>query len=200
MTTHLSRRRLLQTAAGATVVGGLVGSSIGAAPADAAIRTIGSVSVLRLWGKKSVRQRILGTSRYRYVKVPRTKGLYSGTTRPVLNRGGLCHWIGTPAPLENGNCVLFGHRTTAGGPLRYSHRLVEGDEITLNYGGRSMTYYVVEPPLVIAANDFYAVGSWGDPSVPCITLVACTKLNKMPTSSKYRLLIRAKALVEAPLP
>jgi hypothetical protein len=37
------------------------------------------------------------------------------------------------------------------------------------------------------------VVTWGDVSVPCLTLVSCTMRNKLPTSTKYRLLVRATA-------
>jgi LPXTG-site transpeptidase (sortase) family protein len=189
----LSRRGFLQATAGVAVTGA-VASAVDLAPAGAAIPSVGSAAIVRIWGTKSARQRIPGSTRTRTVKVPKTKPIYEGTAKKILNTGGLCHWFGTPAPLENGNCVLFGHRTSAGGPLRNSHRMKVGDPITLTVAGQTLTYYVAEKPLVIASNDFHSVAGWGNPNKPCLTLVACTKSNGMPTSTKYRLLIRAQAL------
>lgn len=172
----------------------MAASTLDLSPAEAAIPSVGTTSILRLWGTRAVKQRIPGTNRTQRVRVPKTKPIYEGTAKKTLNTGGLCHWFGTPAPLENGNCVLFGHRTSAGGPLRNSHKLAIGDPITLTIGEQTLTYLVVEKPFVIEANDFHSVAMWGRPDVPCLTLVACTKKNLQPTSSKYRLLIRAQAL------
>lgn len=193
MRSMLSRRGILRAIAG-TAVTGAVSTSLDLSSADAAAPTIGSIAARRMWGSKTVRMKIEGTSRTRSVKVARTKPMYEGTTKKVLNRGGLCHWFGTPAPLERGNCVLFGHRTSAGGPLRNSHLMKVGDIIEVTYGGRTLTYTVAEPPLVVLASDYLSVATWGAPNVPCLTLVACTKLNKLPSSTKYRLLIRAQAV------
>lgn len=179
-------------AAGAAVTG-VVATTFDLGAADAAIPPIGTIGIAKIWGTKWVRKPIPGTSRTERVKTSKTKNLYEGTTKKVLNTGGLCHWYGTPAPLENGNCVLFGHRTSAGGPLRNSHRIKVGDPIEINFDGRSLTYYVSEPPFVVASNDYAGVVLWGDSNIPCVTLVACSKKTKLPTSTKFRLLVRATA-------
>lgn len=191
MSTLLSRRGLLRGAA-VSAATGLAVSSLDLSPANAAPQPVGTVAIQRIWGTKLVKQKSLD-GRVRTVKVPKTKAVHEGTTKKILNSGGLCHWAGTPEPLANGNCVLFGHRTSAGGPLRNSHRLQVGDPITLTVNQRTLTYYVTEKPLVVEANDFHSVAIWGRPDLPCLTLVACTKANGQPTSTKYRLLIRAQA-------
>lgn len=191
MPATLTRRRLFQAATGLAASAGAAGL-VGTGAADAA-SPVGAVVIDRIWGKRSVRQRIPGTRRYRTLRVPVTKGLYLGTYKKVLDKGGLCHWFGTSMPLENGNCVLFGHRTSAGGPLRRSERLRVGDPITITSNDLTLTYYVTQAPFVITAADFGSVASWGDPTVPCLTLVSCSMRNKMPTSTKYRLLVRAVA-------
>ena len=190
----LSRRRLLQTIPVAAAAAGSVAALSGTSAQAATIPSIGAASITRLWCTRTVRQRIEGTRRYRSLRVPRTRALYEGTDVPVLNKGGLCHWPGTPALFNPGNCVLFGHRTSAGGPLRNSHRLRVGDQIVLTSGGTTLAYTVMAVPFVIASNDVSAVVSWGDNSAPFLTLVACSKANRLPTSKKYRLLVRAQAL------
>lgn len=190
----LSRRRLLQTIPAALVATGAV-SALADVPAQATtIPSVGSVHITRLWGTRGVREKIVGTRRYRIVRVPRTKALYEGTDVPILDKGGLCHWPGTSSLFAPGNCVLFGHRTHAGGPLRNSHRLRVGDHIVLTSGDVSLTYTVMLKPFVIASNDVSSVVTWGDNSAPFLTLVACSKANRLPTSKKYRLLVRAQAL------
>jgi len=189
----LSRRQVLKSAVAAAAAGGLAVVVGGQAAEAVAPTAFGTIHIRRLWGTKRVRQRIVGTRRYRTVTLPKTKGLYAGTEKTVLDRGGLCHWTGSAEPFAVGNCVLLGHRTSAGGPLRYSHRIKVGDPIVLTVGGTALTYRVTENPKVISASDVAAVFLWGDSSRPGLTLVSCTKLNKLPTSTKYRLLIRAKA-------
>ena len=191
MSASITRRRLVLGAAGLAVTAGTA-TTLGATAAGASA-PVGTIVIERLWGKRSVRARIAGTSRYRTNRVAVTKKLYEGTHKAVLNKGGLCHWFGTPKPFENGNCVLFGHRTTAGGPLRTAHRLRVGDPITLTSNGMTLTYTVAEPPVVVGAKDFTSVVGWGTSTMPCLTLVTCTMRNKLPTSTRYRLLIRATA-------
>ncbi len=191
MPATFTRRRVLLGAAGLAVTAG-ASTTLGVSTAEAA-SPVGVAVIDRLWGKRTVRTRIPGTRRYRTTRVPVTKNLYEGTHKAVLNKGGLCHWFGTPKLFEDGNCVLFGHRTTSGGPLRNSHRFRVGDPITVTSNGMTLTYTVAEPPLVVGAKDFASVVGWGSPTTPCLTLVTCTLRNKMPTSTRYRLLIRAAA-------
>lgn len=189
----LSRRQVLKSAVAAAAAGGLAVAVGGQAAEAVAPAAFGTIHIRRLWGTKRVRQRIGVTRRYRTVTLPKTKGLYAGTEKTVLDRGGLCHWTGSAEPFAVGNCVLFGHRTSAGGPLRNSHRIKIGDPIVLTVGGTALTYFVTEKPKVISSSDVAEVMLWGNPSLPGLTLVSCTKANKLPTSTKYRLLIRAQA-------
>ena len=48
---------------------------------------------------------------------------------------------------------------------------------------------------VVDKDDFVSVAKWGDDTIPRITLVACSKANKKPTSTAYRLIMRAEANV-----
>jgi len=198
MRVSLDRRALLK--AGGAVTLSAVGVSAVADRADANHATAtGRIAVERLWRYyyKYVKTSYVdsrGRRRTRYVKtkVLRSKNTYEGTATKTLNYGGLCHWIGTARPLSNGNCVMFGHRTSYGGPLRYTHRMKVGDQIVLEIDGQgSKTYRVAEPPKVITSRDFAEAINWGDRSRSNLTLVACTRSNGLPTSTKFRLLIRA---------
>ena len=181
----LYRRQLLKAGAGAAVAVAAV--SVLPAHAEAAPKKlpIGTAGIERLWGFSNKKKRIL-----------KPKSVWSGTDKPTLNKGGLCHWIGTAQPLAKGNCVLFGHRTSAGGLLRKSNTMQVGDKVVLSITGiGTKTYAVVELPTVIGSRDFAQAINWGDKSKANITLVACTKPNKLPTSTKFRLLIRCTEVV-----
>jgi len=191
MDQSVDRRQVLKVGAGVVVAAAAV--SVLPAHADAVVKKpVGSAGIERLWGFSNKKKKIL-----------KTKAVWIGTDKATLNKGGLCHWIGTPKPLAKGNCVLFGHRTTAGGLLRLSHKIKVGDKIVLTITGQGTKTYVVvrdttnatstaaSPTAVIGSRDFAQAINWGDKTKANLTLVGCTKTNKLPTSTKFRLLIRA---------
>lgn len=201
---QVDRRQVMKLGAGA-VVGAAAVSALPALKAEAShlpkIVAVGKVGFSRLWGTtiKSTKEYYYdsrGRRRVRYIRtrILKTKGLYIGTDKATLNKGGLCHWVGTPAIMSNGNCVLFGHRTSARGPLRNVHKIKLNDEFVLEYGGQTKTYRVVEPKTIIGSRDFAQAINWGDRDKSYVTLVACTKPNGSPTSTKFRFLVRAVAI------
>jgi LPXTG-site transpeptidase (sortase) family protein len=200
MDLSLDRRTALKAGAGAAVAvvaGTVLADSAQAAtkkkpvakkPPPPKIVSVGLVGAPRLWGLRTVRDK---KTRKR-VKVPVTKKLYLGTEVRILNKGGLCHFVGTPDPNAVGNSVFFGHRTSYGGLLRKSERFKLGDQIMISYGGKTKTYAVVTVPFVVKKDDSDAVFLWTPPPDKAgITVVSCTKPNKKPTSIKYRLVVRA---------
>ena len=186
----VDRRQVLKVGAGAAVAVAAAGAvtnvlpdAAGAAPkkpVEKVGRQLGTIGIERLWGWSNKKKKIL-----------KAKRVYDGTNNKTLNTGGMCHWIGTPMPLAHGNSVLFGHRTAHGAPLRNTHKMKIGDRIVITIGAVKKEYVVVEPPSVIGSKDFARAINWGDKTKANITLVACTKPNLLPTSTKYRLLIRA---------
>jgi len=193
MDQHLDRRTLLGGAV-ALLGGAAIGSALLGDRADAAIPTVGSLAVPQLWGYKNVRQPDpIKKGKFIYVKVPNTKPMYEGTAVPTLNTGGLCHWEGTPVPGQKGNSVLFGHRTSHGGPLLKLHTMKVGDRFTVTYQGAPYVYTVTEAGSVIGSKDFSKLLSWGSPTKRGLTFVACTKPNKQPTDTRYRLIVRSVA-------
>jgi LPXTG-site transpeptidase (sortase) family protein len=126
------------------------------------------------------------------IQIPRlrlSKPVYEGTATPVLNLGGGAHWTGTVMPGTAGNSVIFGHRTSAGGPFRKINVLHNGDIIVV--GGIA---YTIVQSVIVGANQAGTVVGWDTGGSAGITLVACTKLNGLPTSTAYRYLVRALAL------
>jgi hypothetical protein len=177
---EITRRQFMGRSAAVIAAGLATVAALDPAIADAAGKrppSIGQISSPTLWG---VRRGRVGA-----------RLIYDGESTKILNFGGLGHLAGTPLPNQLGNCVLPGHRTSHGGPLRKAHTLVPGDTITVSTtDGVVKTYQLAEPSSIVGAADRAAVVNWGDPSVSSITLVACSKPNHMPTDVRYRLVLR----------
>lgn len=126
------------------------------------------------------------------VRIPRLRvnaWVFGGAdSNAVVDAGHVWHWSGTGLLGQNTNMVLFAHRTEANALLRYQHNLRVGDELLLSGNdGRTFRYvmgydYVTNnrPTNILAATRF-----WPGPTV---SLVSCTKPNKLPTDLKYRLI------------
>jgi len=124
------------------------------------------------------------------VAIPRirlVRPVYSGTSQKVLNKGGFGHWIGSAKPGTNGHCVLFAHRTSAGGPLRKANLLKAGDVVTAN----GVKYTVRKLEIIGNRQVGRALNYAG--GVKRLSLITCTKPNGTPTSTKWRLIVRASA-------
>jgi LPXTG-site transpeptidase (sortase) family protein len=124
------------------------------------------------------------------VRIPRidvNKPVYSGTSTKVLNKGGFGHWVSSARPGAYGHSILFAHRTSAGGPLRKAHLLKVGDVIIA--GGVT---YRVRAKEIVRSNARRQALNYGS-SGRRLSLITCTKPNGLPTSTKYRLIIRATA-------
>ncbi|TXG76731.1 class E sortase [Patescibacteria group bacterium] len=95
-------------------------------------------------------------------------------------------------PGQEGNAVLFGHRTTYNAALNNVEALQPGAFIFyVRPDGEMFTYRVVGHE-VIAATDNDVLYEWSHPdSKATLTLVACSKPDGTPTSSSHRYLVRA---------
>jgi len=124
------------------------------------------------------------------VRIPRialNKKVYSGTSNAVLNKGGFGHWKSSAKPGATGHSILFAHRTTAGGPMRKAHLIRIGDKILVN----GVTY-TVRAKEIIRKSEARRALTYGS-SGRRLSLITCTKANGLPTSTAYRLIIRATA-------
>lgn len=186
----ISRRKAFQLA-GATVVGATAVQVTGASPADALPKRVGTVYIPKLWGKKWVYRRDPVTKRYVRVKVNNTKGMYRGTSNASLNRG-IGVWPDSSAPGGDGHLILFGHRTSAGGPMNRAHYLRPGiDEIVVN----DFTYVVERVHVVRARPAMNALTYPGDlpgASGPRLSIITCSRPDGKPTGTLHRLVVRAK--------
>jgi LPXTG-site transpeptidase (sortase) family protein len=98
-------------------------------------------------------------------------------------------WPGSAYPGVAGNFVVFGHRTEHGGPFRGINGISVGDIIVVEGDHRKVTYQVTEDWWVITAAE--APNVVGPTDGNHITLIACTKPNGEPTSTSYRIVVRA---------
>jgi LPXTG-site transpeptidase (sortase) family protein len=126
------------------------------------------------------------------VSVPRMglgKWVYDGDSAAVVDSGQVWHWSGTGLVGQGTSTVMFGHRTSAGGPFRSLNTVQGGDELyVLTPDGRRYTYqsragYITSkyPSDILAT----ARNLPGD----TVSLVACSKPNGQPTSLSYRLVV-----------
>lgn len=125
------------------------------------------------------------------VQIPRlglTHNVLDGDANRVVNSGNTWHWTGTGLVGQGANCVLFGHRTEAGGPYRNQHLIRGGDELYVySSDQRRYTYRMVGEFITSKyANDILrATRRIGGETV---SLVACSKTNRLPTSLEHRLI------------
>lgn len=95
-------------------------------------------------------------------------------------------------PGQEGNAVLFGHRTTYNATLNNVEALQPGAFIFYERPDGEMFTYRVVGHEVIAATDNDVLYEWSHPdSKATLTLVACSKPDGTPTSSSHRYLVRA---------
>ncbi len=119
-------------------------------------------------------------------KLKLNKSIYAGIENDALDIG-VGHGLWSARPGTSGHCMLFGHRTSKGGPFRNLHKLRRGDAIVA--GG---TTYKVRKIEVISINFKQRIWTY-DGTGKRISLVACSTASGMPTSLKYRICIRASA-------
>jgi hypothetical protein len=124
-----------------------------------------------------------------------SNGAYAGTPDPIVDAGHSWHWAGTGLVGDpSRNVVLFGHRTDGpapwwdGGVYRYQHNLRAGDLIYVyTADNRVYTYRMVAEYIRSKyANDILAatriVGG------ETLSLVACSRTNRLPTSLNHRII------------
>lgn len=189
----ISRRNALKlfgaTAIGATAVQTIAGTGA----AEAAFVKLGEAYIPKLWGTKRIRRRIVGTYRYEYVQVPAKKNIFRGTSNRVLARG-LGLWPDSaPIGSDTGHVIIFGHRTSGGGPLRRANKLVAGDVIDI----AGYTYEVEKWEVVLARPAMNALTYPADlpgASGGRLSLITCTRPNGLPTGTRHRLVVRAKKI------
>jgi hypothetical protein len=108
----------------------------------------------------------------------------------VANLGIAATWNGAAQLGVPGNIVLFGHRTTHGGPFRFINNLPFGDVISLiGDDGHSYNYVVVRQDVTIP--NFNVINNIGlNSGLATVQLVACTP----PGSVRFRVVTTARLI------
>jgi hypothetical protein len=123
------------------------------------------------------------------------RAVLAGNSNTVVDRGNVWHWTGTGYMGQQAHVGLFAHRTEAGSPLYHQHELGVGDDIYVTVSDRpgdrrQFHYRVVRSDLTGAGSNEILDATRYHPGTT-ISLIACTKLNRLPTDLKYRLITTA---------
>jgi sortase (surface protein transpeptidase) len=125
------------------------------------------------------------------VQVPRLglgQWVLDGDAKRIVDSGNTWHWTGTGLVGQGANIVMFGHRTSAGGPYRNLHLLQGGDLMYVTTSdGRRYTYQMVAE-FITSKNPNDILAACGRVGGETVSLVACSKPNRLPTSLEYRLI------------
>jgi sortase (surface protein transpeptidase) len=124
------------------------------------------------------------------VDVPRlglSHWVVDGNAEQTVDSGRTWHWTGTGLVGQGGNTVLFGHRTEAGGPYRNQHMLRGGDDLIITTSDQRRYTYAKVGEYVTSkfANDI--LGATRRIGGETVSLVSCSKPNRLPTSLEHRL-------------
>lgn len=116
----------------------------------------------------------------------------SSSLTGLASRGYAAAWSTNLRVASAGNVMLFGHRTTSGGPFRNINRLRPGDVFSLIGADlRSYNYRVMY--VAVTSPTYRAVNALSTPYGPITAqLVACSKADGSPTSLKYRITVTAR--------
>ena len=110
----------------------------------------------------------------------------------LANSGFAVAFSGVDTVASPGNLMLFGHRTIRSAPFRHLDKLAVGDTFSIfGSDGQWYNYRVVN--LGVTTPDYSAIESLADPYGPITAqLVACSKVNGLPTSLKYRIVVTGR--------
>ncbi len=113
--------------------------------------------------------------------------VFDGDARRTVDSGNTWHWAGTGLVGQGADSVMFGHRTEHGGPYRYLHLLRGGDlAYVTTSDGRRYTYRMVSDVVTSKySNDILSTARRVGGET--ISLVACSRRDRLPTSLEYRL-------------
>lgn len=114
--------------------------------------------------------------------------VFDGDANQVVDSGHTWHWNGTGLVGQGANTVLFGHRTEAGGPYRNQHDLRAGDELIVVTSDQRRYRYQLVAEYITSKYSSDILGATRRIGGETVSLVACSKTNRLPTSLEYRLI------------
>ncbi len=124
------------------------------------------------------------------VQIPRlgvTQWVFDGNANQIVDAGHTWHWAGTGLVGQGGNSVLFGHRTEHGGPYRNQHLLRAGDELIVYTSDQRRYRYRMVSDRITSKYANEILGASKLVSGETVSLVSCSKTNRLPTSLEHRL-------------
>ena len=114
-----------------------------------------------------------------------------GVATKTVDAGLVGHWPDRGLAGENSHMVMFGHRTAHGAVFHDLHLLGPGDEMTLTAppdDGRVYHYQFARRDITNNRNDdIYGIGLFAPQ--PSVSLVACSKVNFLPTDTAHRIVV-----------
>jgi len=125
------------------------------------------------------------------VTVPRfglNQWVFEGNAARIVDSGNTWHWTGTGLAGQGTNIVLFGHRTEAGGPYRNQHFLRGGDMLHLFTSDGRRYNYRMAAEFITSEHSRDILAACRRIGGETVSLVSCTKTNRLPTSLRYRLI------------
>jgi len=125
------------------------------------------------------------------IEIPRlglTHWVFDGDADRIVDSGHTWHWTGTGLVGQGGNSVLFGHRTEHGGPYRNQHRIRGGDELIVHTSDQRRYTYRMVSEFVTSQYSNDILGATRRIGGETISLVSCSRTNRLPTSLQYRLI------------
>lgn len=114
--------------------------------------------------------------------------MYGGDATRTVNAGNIWHWTGTGYVGENAHVGVFGHRTEHGGPLRYQHTLRAGDLLHVFTSDQRRYDYRMTTESITSSRTNDILSATRRVGGETMSVISCTKLDRTPTNTAYRLI------------
>jgi len=124
------------------------------------------------------------------IEIPRLgirHAVLDGDPIRVVNSGNTWHWPGTGLVGQGANTVLFGHRTEYGGPYRNQHLIRAGDELVIYTADKRRYTYRMVADFITSKFSGDILAAARRVAGETISLVSCSKTNRLPTDLDFRL-------------
>ena len=125
------------------------------------------------------------------VQIPRlglSHFVVDGDAKRMVDSGKTWHWTGTGLVGQGSNIVVFGHRTEAGGPYRNQHFIRGGDELIIYTSDQRRYTYRMVAEFITSKYSDEILATTRRVGGETVSVVSCTKTNRLPTSLEYRLI------------
>jgi Sortase domain len=131
------------------------------------------------------------------LEIPRigvSRGVFAGSSNPIVNAGNVWHWTGTGYMGQEANVAMFAHRTEHGGLFRHMHVLGGGDLMNVYTTDRRKYVYQVVRRDVTSSRSVDILNATRRHPGTTLSIIACSRLDGTPTSLSYRLVVTGELL------